>query len=899
MEKNWHNWKIETVQKKLKTGVRGLTEREAQKRLELHGKNVLPQKKRFSRLKIFLDQFTNSLTYIMLAATGISFALGHFSDAVFILIVLLINTLVGYYQENKVNNSLEALNEAVRLEARVIRGGKERKLDSEELVPGDLVILKAGDKVPADGRIVEFDDLKINEASLTGEWLAVSKGSRKVAEEAVVAERKNMAFMGTVVERGQAKIIVTETSLSTQFGEIVALVKDTVEPKTPLQKKIARLSQWLALFVVLAIGVIVAEGFLMGRDLAEVFIVALALAVSAIPEGLLPATTVVLVLAMRRILKNKGVVKKLTAAESLGSVTTVCTDKTGTLTEGKMRVSQVIAGKSLVSQERVIASFKNYKNSKQKNTGSGQWNEGEKEALMIGGLTNDAFVENPEKDYSKWKVHGDFTDKALLLGAVESGLKLKRLEKQNPLVKKFPFNSQVRLAASLRENPNKKQQELLVVGAPEEVMSRCQAVDWQTGKKDSLDNKLRNRLAEKLEDLTTQGLRVVACAQRKVSPQTKVTDIDQLAQELTLVGFIGLKDPVRKEVVDSMRKIKEAGINPIIITGDHRLTAKAVAQELGFELQDDQILEGYQLAKLSDKQLEKHCRKVLLYSRALPEQKLRIVEALHKNNQIVAMFGDGINDAPALKAADIGIAVGSGTDVAKEVADLVLLDDNFATATRAIEQGRVAFSNIRKIFIFLVTDTFTEVVLFIGAMALGLPLPLLAAQILWINLVNDGFPGIALTTEQETRGVMQEPPRAPQEPIINKPIRRWIIAIFIINGIVTFGFFWLLIKLGWPIERLRTAVFVLTALDSLLFAYSVRSLKRPIFRKDIFSNRYLNWSIIAGFLMLVAAVYLPSLQSFLGTVALSGWAWLAIFVITFGELVMYEIFRQVFMDKKN
>lgn len=887
MYKNWHSHEISKIFSVFRTSDVGFSSEQAARKIAKGGRNVLPEKKQFSRLKLFFNQFNSPLIYILLTAVVISFSLGHISDSVFIVVVLLINTIVGFYQENKANNSLAALEKMVKVRARVLRDDQEQEIDSEMIVPGDIIILKAGDKVPADCRIISSKELNVNEASLTGESVAILKEKKVLEKDTLVTNRKNMVFAGTSVESGEAKVVVVATGISTELGKIVGLVKHTEEPKTPLQKKIDRLSKLLGAVILFFIAIIVIEGFLTGKGSVDIFISALALAVSAIPEGLLPAITVVLVFAMRRILKKKGVVKKLSAAEGLGSVTTVCTDKTGTLTEGKMQVRHIFT--------RARDFLKDPSAEKVFDESGGQsdiW------ALEIATLTNDAYIENPQDNLGEWIIRGHFTDKALLVAGIQAGLNVQSLENEHQEIGRLNFNSHLRFGATFRKDGEKKR--LFVVGAPEEIIRRSNFLDAGKGEKEiEISKKQKNWLFEKLEELASQGLRVVACAHREIKTEKQEKNLATLAEKLVLTGFIALKDPVRKDVQGAMQRIKNAGIRPVIITGDHKLTAKAVASEIGLKIDMRYILEGRDIEKMSDSELQKKANKISIYARALPEHKLRIVNALHGNNEVVAMFGDGVNDAPALKAADIGVAVGSGTDVTKEVADVILLDDNFKVIVKAIEQGRVAFENIRKVFIYLVADDFSEIILFFGAMFLGLPFPLLAAQILWINLIEDGLPDIALTTEQEIKGVMHEKPRDPDEPILSPAIKKWMFTIFSINGLVTLCFFCLLYKANQDIEKTRTVVFALVAFDSLVLAYSVRSLRRTIFRRDIFSNHFLNGAVMISFALLVLAIYLPVLQNFLGTVPLGSNEWLMIVVITIFETIMFEIGRRVFLLKKT
>ena len=768
MKKNWHTISLEKVFIETAGTRDGLNSVVAIERLKKFGRNTLPQEKPYSKIRLFLSQFNSPLMYILLATVVISSLLKHYSDAIFIVVVLFINTTVGFYQENKANQSLLALKKMVKVRTKVLRDGHEKEIDSEELVVGDVVFLKSGDKVPADGRIFESKGLKINEASLTGEWQAVEKD----------LERTNAVFMGTIVEEGRATIVVVATGINTQIGEVVSLLKETKERKTPLQKKIAILSNWLGVFILSFIVIIIIEGYFTEKNFVDVFIASLALAVSAIPAGLLPAITVILALGMRRIFKQKGLVRKLAATETLGSVTVICTDKTGTLTEGKMQVSHILTS----TKELMGDSINGLANGKNVNGV-----ESHISALKIATLVNDAFVENPEAELQEWVVRGRPTDKALLLAGMQSGLNKQELEKQYPVLDRISFESEYKFAATFCKK-DKKHNMLYVIGAPEEIINRSVSLDIDS-KKGKLGTVQADELIKKLEALTQKGLRVVACAHKDYDTETKYQNLTELVNGLSLVGFIALKDPLRQDAKESIAITKKAGIRTVIVTGDHKFTAKAIAEEIGLEAEDENIMEGKELEMITDDELKEKSKIISIYARVSPRHKLRIVDALQANGEVVAMLGDGVNDAPALKSADIGVAVGSGTDVAKEVADLVLLDDNFKTILKAIEQGRVIFQNIRKVFVYLVVNDFSELCLFLASMAMGFPLPLLPAQILWINLIESGFPDIALTTEQETKGLMDEKPRNPKESILNKAMKQWMTAIFFITGLDGFLFF--------------------------------------------------------------------------------------------------------------
>jgi len=888
MNTRWHALSVPDLYTETDSSPEGLTESQVETARESYGKNVLPTEQSYSRLRLFLRQFNSPLIVILVIAGGISLSLGHIQDALFIVVVLGINTSVGFYQENKANSSLKALQHMVSVSARVLRGGNKREVDGTELVPGDIVFLNAGDKVPADARLIQSQGLSINESSLTGEWLAVAKTPGVLPLETPLAERTNSVHMGSIVEEGTATVVVVGTGTNTAFGNIVSLLKETKERMTPLQEKIAGLSRIVGIFVLCVVALVVLVGYLTDKSLAEIVVAALALTVSAIPAGLLPAITVILTLGMRRILKEKGLVRRLVATETLGSVTVICTDKTGTLTEGKMQVSRILTGsRELLEQDTHEPIVK---------AADAHSMDSHILALKVGVLSNEAFIENPEDEFHEWIVRGRPTERALLVAGTHAGLSKKILEAEFPLIERVPFNSAAKFSASLHKN-ERGGTSLYVLGAPEVLEARTKNFHVD-GKIEPLNSEAHQKLTRKLDELTSTGLRVMACAHREF-PATHVFEgslVDSV-QELTLVGYVALKDPLREDAQDSIALTKRAGIRTILITGDHRLTALSIAREVGIEAEPDTVLEGVELDTLTDEDLLERSKTISIYARVSPHHKLRIVEALQKNREVVAMIGDGVNDAPALKAADVGVAVGSGTDVAKEVADMVLLDDNFKTIVKAIEQGRVSFQNIRKVFVYLVADDFSELALFLFALSIGLPLPLVAAQILWINLVEDGFPDIALTTEQETKGVMDEKPRDPNESILNRPVKLWMAAIFFISGSAAILAFMLMYKATGNVEVARTFVFTLMCLDSLALAFSVRSFKRSIFRKDIFSNKLLVGAVSISFLLLLAAVYVPALQTLLYTVPLTLNHWLIIVGATCIEMLLIEWSKRAIFGK--
>ena len=880
MEHPWHSLELSEVFKHTDSNAGGVPVDSIPGRLKKHGRNTLPEEKPLSVTRLFLSQFHNPLIYILLVAFGISLSLGHLSDAIFIIVVLLINTTVGFYQEYKADRSILALKKIVSVSARVIRDGNLKEVDSTELVPGDVFILRAGDKIPADARIIESKNLKINESNLTGEWVAVHKRESVVEEKASLGDRTNMVFMGTLVEEGSGKAIVVEIGSHTTIGNIVSLVKETEERKTPLQKKLSKLSRLTGSFVLFVISLVVIIGYLQGQSFSDIFIASLALAVSAIPAGLLPAITVILVLGMNRILKQKGLVRKLVSNETLGSVTVICTDKTGTLTEGKMQVSHIFASKDEL--------FNNGDGLPPKEAKNGV--ESHILVLKTSLFTSEAFIENPNDELADWIVRGRSTEQALVLASAHAGLEQRILNTEYKIVGQQPFDSGKKYAISIREFGGKRI--IYVTGAPEIVLGKSYSVHCE---KDShLKDSKRIALINKLDNLAKKGLRIVACAYREIDKNVSVENLDELLERLVFIGFIALKDPLREETKQSIAETKRAGIRTVLITGDHRHTALAIATEVGIEASEDTILEGKEVEEMDEKLLKERAKTANIYARVSPSHKLKIVRALQANNEVVAMVGDGVNDAPALKAADVGVAVGSGTDVAKEVADVILLDNNFKTIVKAIEQGRVVYENIRKVFIYLIADDFSELFLFLAAMIFGLPLPLVAAQILWINLVEDGFPDIALTTEQETKGVMDEKPRDPNESILNKPMRKWMISIFFVSGsaaFLSFVGFW---NMTGDLEKARAMIFALMCLDSLIFAFAVRSFKRPLWRKDIFSNYFLNGAVLIGLFLLVSAVYFAPLQKLLSTQSLVATEWMIILLISTVEIIILETFKKKF-----
>ena len=793
----------------------------------------------------------------------------------------------------------------VKIEAQVIREGNEIKTDSENLVPGDIIVLTPGNKVPADGRLIESYNLKTNEAALTGEWLPAEKITDPLPEKTPLADRDNMIYMGSTVEAGKGKALETEIGKNTAIGRVAVLVKEAKETKTPLQRKIKRLSKIIGGVIIAVCIFIFLEGILKGKGWLEMFETSVAVAVAAIPEGLPVAMTVILALGMQRILNRKGLVRKLLAAETLGSTSVIATDKTLTLTEGKMEIFETVTSKTKIAGEDKMKWQEIFRKKADKD---------QVLTMTIAALSNEAFIENPKKSISFWRVQGRPTDKALLMGAALAGLKKPELEKKFSKIKEIPFNTQNKFIATLVEVEPKvsfgqefvtrklaiprSRQILFVSGAPEKIISLCSYYQRE-GKSKALNKRLVSKLNQDLEDMTSKGLRVVAVAYKKVSSikyQVLNNKLEDEVNNLTFVGFVGLRDPLREEVKEAIKICKRAGMKLIIVTGDHLLTARAVAKELNLKIKKENIIEGKELDQMSDAEFQKRIKDISTYARVEPSHKMRIIEAWQDRGEVIAMTGDGINDAPALKKADIGVALGSGTDVAKEVSDLVLLTDNFNIIVAAIEEGRVIIDNVRKVITYLLSDSFTEVILVAVSLFLGWPIPIVAVQILWVNLIEDGPLGLCLAFEPKEKDLMQQKPRGHDIPILTREMKSLIFIIGLVTDFLLLGlFFWLIKYSGYEIPHIRSVIFAGLTIDSLFYVFSCKSLKRNIWHINPFSNKFLVFAWISGVIMLLAALYLPLLQILLKTVPISLFDWQLILGLGLLNIILIEATKYYFI----
>ncbi len=843
----WHALPATDVLDELAADREGLSTAEVELRRSKYGPNELPASPPTPRWRLVVRQLESALVYLLVAAAAISFLLGELVDGWVILAAVVLNMLVGYIQESRAQDALEKLREIVTFETTVRRNGHRTVVDVSDVVPGDIVLISAGCRIPADARLLEAVDLTIDESALTGESEPVAKSTAPLDGSAIAADRSNIVHMGTVVQEGAGTAVVVATGTSTELGTIAELVGTAEETPTPLQNRLAAFSRLLTVVVLwIAAGLFVA-GLLVGKDVAEIFTIAVAVAVAAVPEGLLVAVTAILAVGMHRIAKRNALTRQLLAAETLGSTTVICADKTGTLTTGKMSVAAIFTGDGWLDPTDPAAI----------------------DVLRIGVLNNDAVTETDPATGGPM-VTGNPTEIALLDAGAAAGLDRARLEDVYPRLDTEPFKSARKQMRTLHLSPNGGHLELLK-GSPEAVLARCTHRRTESGSA-KLDEPAQEELARAIQESTRTRLRLLAVAQ---GTTTAGSLADSSGMGLELLGLVALRDPLRPDAAHTVEVCRSAGIRPVMITGDHAETAAAIAADLGLPCEGHAVLTGPQLETMSETELIDRSGEVAVYARVTPEHKMRIVEALGARGEVVAMTGDGVNDAPALKLADVGVALGSGTDVAKEAADIVILDDDFSTIVAAVEEGRVIYDNIRKVVLYLLSDSLSEVLLIGAALAAtaivaDFPVPILAAQILWVNLVNDGPPYIALTVEPGDPAIMERSPPRPEETLLLHEMRWLILVVSVSSAALAFVIFTLYWQGTDNTELARTMVFAALGMDSLFYLPSLRNLQRPVWRTDVFANTWLVWGIAAGLVLQLAAVYLRPLQAVLGTVAL-GW----------------------------
>ena len=885
MNKAFFTATIEETVSELDTNLEeGLLEEQAVARFEQHGPNTLVETPNKPWIYKVLAQFKDFLVIILIIAAMISIVVGgEIVDGMIIIAILIVNVIISLVQESKADNALKELKNMSSPKAKVLRHKDVKQMDSSELVIGDVIILDAGDYVPADLRIIESVNLRIDEAALTGESVPVEKKAEALlAPDAPLGDRKNSAFMGTVVNYGRGKGIVCATGMETEMGKIATILNAVEEQQTPLQVKLDGMAKKLGIVLVIACAVIFGIGLLYEMDLMEIFMVSVSLAVAAVPEGIAIVTTMILAMGVHRMVKSNVIVKRMSAVETLGSTTVICSDKTGTLTQNKMTVVKAFD----VDHEYEV-------------TGTGYRAEGEIIAAVplsknilkmaeIAALCNDARYE-----VNASKVIGDPTEAAMLVFCEKTGLGHQAYQAAHERLREIPFDSDRKLMSTY--NVINDQIVMNTKGAPDEIISRATQY-YHDGQILPMTNEVREKLLAQNETFATAALRVLGFA---FKPYASESEIDEVEQGLIYVGMMCMIDPPREEAKAAIASCHRAGIKVKMITGDHKITARVIGEQLGIVKDASEALEGIEINALSDDELQERVETVHVFARVSPEHKVRIVGALQANNNIVAMTGDGVNDAPSLKQADIGIAMGiTGTDVSKEAADMILTDDNFVSIVHAVEQGRTIYSNIRKVIGYLLSANIGEIVIMLLAIMLHWPVPLVATQLLFVNLLTDAFPAFALGMEEKEDGMMDKKPRDPKEAIINKTMRQMIIYKCSFLSVAVLGSFFY----GWQTYGeavgITFAFFTLVS-SELIVTYAARTEKFLGIKKETFANRFLNISIFFSFLILLATIYVPVLRYLFTTEALTLGQLLIAFLFSLIPILGSELSKLIFKDKSS
>jgi calcium-translocating P-type ATPase len=855
----WYQLTVTEVKKILETdSAKGLDQKQILKRQARYGKNTFESGIKTTLLDRILKQFKSPLVFILLLATIATFFLKEFVDMWVIIAALGINLVIGVIQEKRADDAFEQLTASQEKFATVIRDGQKMEVHAEDLVPGDIVLLETGSRVPADLRIVNAHGLMVNESPLTGEWEDVTKKEGTLKKEARITEQTNMLWMGTLVTKGTAKAIVISIGLKTQIGFIADELAKTQDELIPLQKNIQKLSNFLSMVILVAIVLILIAGLVHGNDPVEMVILALAVAVAAMPEGLPAAVTVVLALGMENILKRGGLVRHILAAETLGNTTVILTDKTGTITQAKMRIADIKTERSIYHKEG--------KTPLKDTLGE----HDKKDVLSMILLTSEGYVEGEQNALGEWVVHGGPIERAVIYAGLESGLRQQDLLEQTPRLDFLPFSSERRFVASLHrhgtENSNKRR--VYIAGAPEYLLEKAQFI-YSEGAKKKMSATTRDMISNQQLEESKTGMRIVGVGYAELSEVNKLDEsdpsfIDTLMDKCVFAGLVVLHDPVREDVKDSILTAHKAGATVIMMTGDNPVTALKIAEEVGIVQEGAQALTGDDVEKLDDDELTIALHRRRVFARVLPQQKLRIARLLKSHGEVIAMTGDGINDAPALRNADIGIALGSGTDVAKESSDLILLNDSFSIIVAAIEEGRRIRDNLKKIIAYLLSTSFSEILLIGAALITGSPIPLLARQILWINILQEGFMNFAFAFEPKEPDVMLRDPRDPgMKEILTKELKKLIALIAIITGSLLVVLYFVMLHLEFDIQRIQTIMFISLSVSSIFYTMSIKNLHAPVWKINPFSNKYLLVAFLASFGGLIFALEFAPLRDIL------------------------------------
>ncbi|MBT2699969.1 calcium-translocating P-type ATPase, SERCA-type [Bacillus sp. ISL-40] len=869
----FHEMQIEQVEKSLETDFSsGLSQEEVKKRINLHGLNELDEGEKQSALLLFFSQFKDFMVLVLLAATLISGLLGEYIDAIAIIAIVIINGFLGFFQERRAEKSLQALKALSAPQVSVLRDGQWIKIPSKEIVVGDILKFVSGDRIGADVRVIESKSLEIEESALTGESVPVSKHIEILTNpNPGIGDMENIAFMGTMITRGSGIGVVIATGMKTAMGQIADLLQNAEAQDTPLQRRLEQLGKILITVALLLTVLVVVVGVLRGHDIYEMFLAGVSLAVAAIPEGLPAIVTVALSLGVQKMIKKNAIVRKLPAVETLGCASVICSDKTGTMTQNKMTVTHLWSGGQTWTVDGVGYQprgnfYRNERNINPKDEKALQ------QMLIFGMLCNHSDLVIKDDDYI---LDGDPTEGALLVSAMKAGFDRPKLLDEFTIINEFPFDS-TRKMMSVHVKDKQGRHFIVTKGAPDVILDISESVLWDE-RTQFLNKETQGKVQEAINGLASQALRTIAIAFKPIQANTIILSEREAEKNLTLIGIQGMIDPPRPEVKKAVKECKEAGIKTVMITGDHVITAKAIASQLGIITNKSKVIDGNALSEMSVEELEEIVNDVSVFARVSPEHKLKIVKALQNRGHIVAMTGDGVNDAPAIKAADIGVAMGiTGTDVAKEASSLILLDDNFATIKAAIVEGRNIYENIRKFVRYLLASNVGEILVMLFAMILALPLPLIPIQILWVNLVTDGLPAMALGLDRPEENVMKRKPRSPNEGVFSRGLGWKVVSRGFLIGLVTLLSF-MIVYNNDPakLQYAQTVAFATLVMAQLIHVFDCRS-EKSVLSRNPFGNQYLVWAVLSSLALMFVVIYYPPLQPIFHTLPVAAKDWLLI-----------------------
>lgn len=921
---SWHSVSSDEILQKLGTELeKGLTNIEAEKRLQEYGPNQLEEGKRTTFLQMVFRQLNNFVVILLIVAAIVSAFLGEWVDASAIIAIVVLNTIMGVVQENRAEQALATLKKLAAPDAQVLRDGHRVTVPSHQLVPGDIVFLEAGYFIPADVRLLEAINLRVEEAALTGESVPVVKNASLVLDKtASLGDRKNTAFMGTTVSYGRGRGVVVDTGMDTQLGMIAEMLKSVEDEQTPLQRRLDQLGKTLGWAALVVCGLVLGIGLLRGGDLLEMFMVAVSLAIAAVPEGLPAIVTISLALGMREMINRHALIRRLSSVETLGSATIICSDKTGTLTQNEMTVTRIwsdgqfvdVTGRGYRPQGEFLVDGKA--------VDIYQY-QGIMSTLWVGAMNNDSYLEEMESEGQEkaYRIIGDPTEGALIVAAAKAGDPRTKLNQKYPRTKEIPFDSVRKRMVTIHEidepgpddispfddDSERKHYAIAIKGAPDIVLTLCNSYQSMDDRPLPLSAEMKAKILAANDEMTESALRVLGVAYRVVSVLPEEIDSDELEKDMVFVGLIGMIDPARKEVQPALELARGAGIRTIMITGDYPNTARAIARDINLLQSGHGVLTGYDLDEMEDEELRERVKNTDVFARVSPEHKMRIVDALRYNGDVVAMTGDGVNDAPAIKLADIGVAMGiTGTDVAKDTADMVLTDDNYASIVAAVEQGRIIYSNIRKFVYYLVSCNLAEIMIIFLATAFGRYLypfsagdvlsPLAPIQLLLLNLVTDGAPALALGTEKGDPDIMQQKPRPPKEPIINRFMLNGVLIQTVAITFITLYAFG--VGLKHNLLMAETMAFITLASSELLRAYTARSERYPILKIGIFNNKWMNIAVLSSLGLLLLILYVPFFNTVFDTVPLGWTEWRLILPLLLIPSIAAEL-AKVFVTRRG